>query len=211
MPLSTIMLIGMGVVAVVFVLVIVRLWRGEKTTVVGGYGVSPGQKARGPHVAPAHLIEKAQHGNLNSQLQLGYMYANGKGVRTNLPAAEEWFNLAAASGNAEAFNALGMLYARGGEDLMQNFRKAATYYEKAASLNDVTGQINYANALEHGHGVLKSAISAYMWYTLAFQKADENERADITERLHGLVRGMNDGQIAEARKRADEWWEAHFG
>lgn len=213
MPLSTIMFIGMGVVAVVFILLIVKLTRREKI-VVGAPGVNPSQQVRanrGPRTAPANLIEKAQRGDISTQLQLGHMYANGKGVRQNLPEAVEWFNLAAARGSAEAYNALGAMYARGGEGLLQNYRKSATCYEKAANMSNVEGQMNYAAAVEHGQGTLKSAVGAYMWYSLAYQKANEEERAEITEKMQDLVRGMNDEQIAEARKRADEWWAEHFG
>ena len=37
-----------------------------------------------------------------AQFNLGVIYANGKGVATNLVEAHKWFNLSAAQGNINA-------------------------------------------------------------------------------------------------------------
>lgn len=143
---------------------------------------------------------------MDAQKELGYIYAMGTGrVRQNLPEALVWYEKAAKRGDAEAQNALGILYAKGGEGLMQNHRKAAVWYEKAAEKGLTPAQINYGTLFEYGQGVIKSYITAYMWYTLAFEHADTATKELLNEKTANISRGMTQEQIMEARKRARDW------
>lgn len=53
---------------------------------------------------------KAEAGDAEAQFQLGQMYALGHGFKQNFNSALEWYEKAAAQGNAKARTALGLLY-----------------------------------------------------------------------------------------------------
>lgn len=194
MPVSTILLIA---IVVVFVIIIFAVWR-----VVAGSGGQGGGRA----LAPASLISRGERGDVYAQKELGYIYATGAHkVRKNLAEAVEWYERAAKRGDAEAQNAIGMLYARGGEGLMQNHKKAASWFEKAAEKGLAQAQMNLAAAYELGQGVLKSYMTAYMWYTLAYDNADSNTREILNDKTKVLIRSMTQEQVMDAKKRAAEW------
>jgi TPR repeat protein len=60
---------------------------------------------------------------------------------------------------------------------------------------------------EHGIGVEKDHVSAWMWYSLA---AAQGHRA-ATERRTILEKCMTVDQIRESKERAVQWVEQHRG
>lgn len=197
MAVSSLILLAGIVIIVVIVMVVISVGKGGQRASVSGGGKA---------LAPAHLIRCAEKGDVDAQKELGYIYATGTGrVRKNLSEALAWYEKAAKRGDAEAQNALGILYAKGGEGLMQNYRKAAAWYEKAAEKGLMQAQLNYGTLFEYGQGVIKSYITAYMWYTLAFEHADTVTKELLSERTGHISRGMTQNQIMEARKRAQDW------
>jgi TPR repeat protein len=52
--------------------------------------------------APESLRAKAEKGDANAQLELGFMYYRGEGVPKDYVEAYEWFTVAARGGFAEA-------------------------------------------------------------------------------------------------------------
>ena len=208
MPVSSIMLIaGIAIVIVIIIIIWSVSHKGSNKTPVGcsstgGRGGNGGGKA----LAPLHLIKRGEQGDIQAQKELGYIYATGANrVRRNLVEALEWYEKAAKRGDAEAQNAAGTLYAKGGDGIMQHHRKAAAWYEKAAEKGLTQGQINYGTLFEYGQGVIKSYITAYMWYTLAFDHADSETKDLLNEKTKTIARSMTQEQIMEARKRANDW------
>lgn len=190
---SLILLAGIVVIILIVIVVVLVSKGGQRGSGSGG----------GKTLAAAHLIRRAEKGDMDAQKELGYIYALGAGgVCKNLAEAVVWYEKAARRGDAEAQNALGILYAKGGEGLMQNHRKAALWYEKAAEKGLAQAQINYGTLFEYGQGVIKSYITAYMWYTLAFEHADTANKELLHEKTGNLSRSMTQNQIMEARKRA---------
>ena len=63
---------------------------------------------------------------------LGLAYANGFGVTQDYVKAREWYEKAAARGDAKAMRKLGELY-RDGHGVAQDFAKAREWDEKAAA------------------------------------------------------------------------------
>ena len=55
----------------------------------------------------------AEQGNATAQTNLGYMYAEGRGVDQSYAKAVEWYRKAAEQGDALAQNKLGYMYAEG--------------------------------------------------------------------------------------------------
>ena len=69
--------------------------------------------AEDPAVSVEALQQRAAQGEAEAQLQLGLLYARGKGLPQDYAEALKWFRLAAAQGNAEAQFSLWVLYAKG--------------------------------------------------------------------------------------------------
>ena len=70
-----------------------------------------------------------------------------------------------------------------------------------AEQGDVEAQTNIGLLYSSGRGVSQDYVSAYMWFDLAAAKGNEEaekSRDKITKR-------MTPGQIARAKKLADEW------
>ena len=86
----------------------------------------------------------AQAHNLN----LGFMYANGKGVKQDYATAAKYYQKACDGGNAEGCYNLGLMYAYG-KGVKQDYATAAKYYTKAYNGGCVAGCHNlgfmYAN------------------------------------------------------------------
>ena len=53
------------------------------------------------------ILSEARKGNEHYQVNLGYLYANGRGVEQNYAKAVKWYTLAAKQGNMIAQNNLG--------------------------------------------------------------------------------------------------------
>ena len=75
----------------------------------------------------------ADAGMARAQHQLGWLYANGNGLRVNLEAAIDWWNRAAQSGHADSAFAIGMAYLNGEPgELEQDFAKASEWLVRSA-------------------------------------------------------------------------------
>ncbi|EFH23820.1 Sel1 repeat protein, partial [Neisseria polysaccharea ATCC 43768] len=61
-------------------------------------------------------LQAAEQGNAQAQLNLGWMYANGQGVRQDDAQATQWFRKSAEQGNAKAQFNLGLMYANGAKE-----------------------------------------------------------------------------------------------
>ena len=72
----------------------------------------------------------AKLGNVNAQMALGHMYAEGKGVKQNPRISARWFRKAAEQGNSNGQNNLGLLYSQG-EGVLRDYRRAAEWFGKA--------------------------------------------------------------------------------
>ena len=90
------------------------------------------------------LKEKAHSGDVETQLDLGYMYLYGvKGVNTDYKLAFHYYEMAAEKDNPVALNNLGSLYFSGiGTEV--NYPKAIEYFEKAAKVGSNDAAVNLA-------------------------------------------------------------------
>jgi len=109
------------------------------------------------------LIQRAENGDAQAQMNLGYAYYHGKGVPKSCEQAVLWYEKSAAQNNANAINNLGACYAMG-EGVGQDIVKAASHYRKAAEAGFALGQDNYALMLCRGTGVSKDVSEAFRWH-----------------------------------------------
>jgi TPR repeat protein len=85
--------------------------------------------------AEAYCIMRplAEAGDADAQYNIGWMYLNGYGLRTNDILALQWWEKASAQGNSDASLSIGMLYSLGEGDVAKDLNKAIDYYLLAAS------------------------------------------------------------------------------
>ena len=81
----------------------------------------------------------AEQGHAVAQFNLGFMYANGKGVPKNRSKAVEWVHKAAEQGHEDAQFNLGSMYAEG-KGVVQDDAKAVEWLRKAAQQGNKKAQ-----------------------------------------------------------------------
>ncbi len=74
----------------------------------------------------------AEQGTASAQYYIGFMYANGQGVRRDDGEAAKWYRLAAYQGHAGAQLLLGLLY-RKGRGVPADYVQAHMWYSLAAA------------------------------------------------------------------------------
>jgi TPR repeat protein len=117
------------------------------------------------------FLEAAKLGNAAAQLQVGWHYEFGKGVRRNLKEAARWYLAAAEQGDALAQCNLATMYETG-NGIGENWMEAAHWYLQAAKQNDVRGLYNMGRAYEFGIGVPQNRSAAISFYKKAAAKGD---------------------------------------
>ena len=94
-----------------------------------------GAAGQGMSSEALEYLKKAQQGDPEAQFNLGWCYANGKGVKQDWQKAIEWFTKAAEQGSAVAQRNLGWCY-EDGKGVKQDYKKAVEWYTKAAQQGD---------------------------------------------------------------------------
>lgn len=84
--------------------------------------------------AEAYCIMRplAEAGDADAQYNIGWMYLNGYGLRTNDILALQWWEKSSEQGNSDASLSIGMLYSLGEGKVGKNLNKAIDYYLLAA-------------------------------------------------------------------------------
>ena len=143
----------------------------------------------------------AEQGHARAQVSLGYMYDKGYGVSKDYAEAVGWYRKAAEQGYDRGQYNLGVMY-RNGRGVAKDDVEAVGWYRKAAEQGYASAQNNLGWMYDNGYGVAKDYITAYMWYILA---EAGGEKQNAPKNRENLSKKMTSAQIAEARRRADEW------
>ena len=117
---------------------------------------------------PRSLVAAAEQGDVDAQLKLGIMYAEGRRVRQDDEEAVKWYRLAAEQGHAIGQNNLGLMYAEG-RGVRQDDEEAVKLFGLAAEQGNANGQYNLGAMYEHGRGVRQDDEEAVKWYRLGRQ------------------------------------------
>ena len=96
---------------------------------------------------------------------------DGYGVAQDYAKAREWYEKAAAKGDASAMVNLGLLY-ENGHGVAQDYAKAREWYEKAADKGDASAMNNLGLLYNNGQGVAQDYAKAREWYEKAAAKGD---------------------------------------
>jgi TPR repeat protein len=109
---------------------------------------------------------KAENGDANAQVNLGFCYASGKGIKKNFVEAVKWYRKAAEQTNAYAQYNLGVCY-ENGEGVEKEIVEAAKWYRKAAEQNAAYAQYALGLCYTTGEGMVKDSVEGYVWILLA--------------------------------------------
>lgn len=107
--------------------------------------------------------QSANDNNAEGMTSLGYMYANGLGVKADYSVAAKWYGKGAESGNGRAMSYIGMLK-ENGAGVTKNLKEAFTWYTKSANAGNAMGMFRLAIMYETGNGVSKDLTQALKWY-----------------------------------------------
>jgi hypothetical protein len=97
-----------------------------------------------------------------AQFNLGYIYANGEGVRKDAAEAVKWYRKAADQGNSMAQFNLGYIYANG-EGVRKDVAEAVKWYRKAADQDDASALAMLGRMYDYGEGVRQDDDEALKW------------------------------------------------
>ncbi|CEL93954.1 unnamed protein product [Vitrella brassicaformis CCMP3155] len=107
----------------------------------------------------------------NALALLGYVYAMGLGVETDLSKAEVLFEQAVAEYNEPiAHNGLGYISFHGTPQRKRDLGLAFQHFNESAHGHSADGQFNLAALYMTGTGVTQSFQRALMWYARALEK-----------------------------------------
>ena len=96
--------------------------------------------------------------------------------------------------------ALGAYYYKG---VRRNHRDSRRFFQKAASLGNVGGQIGLGLIYLTGRSVKRDNVEAHKWFTLASLQS----RGWAAKYLTQLEKNMTAEEIAEAQARVRDWQE----
>ena len=140
-----------------------------------------------------------------AQVNLGFLYKNGKGVERNLRTAEQWFRKAADQGSSRAQNNLGNMYLQG-IGVEQNDQLAAEWFRRASLQDNHRAQYRLGMLYLLGRGVQRNPIEAYAWLALA-ASADDSIGLRARDTLQEITSNLTQGQLDLAAKRKKELLE----
>ena len=117
------------------------------------------------------LTQKAQQGDIKSQVELGFMYHEGKGGKKDFKEAAKWWKMAADKNDPAALSHMGTIYALG-EGVKKDYKQAINYFQKAAKLGNSEALYNLGVFYANGYGVKKDSNQAVKFYTQAANKGN---------------------------------------
>ncbi len=143
---------------------------------------------------------EAEQGDAFAQWELGYMYAEGRGVEKNDKEAAKWFRKAAEQGDAVSQYELGRLYAKG-KGVEKNDKEAAKWFRKAAEQGRAKAQWELGQMYYEGKGVDQDYEKAMKWIRKAAE-TDKGLLEDAQVKL-GKISVEAEKRIREAAEKGD--------
>jgi len=129
--------------------------------------------------AASEWYQKAADQNYAPALNnLARLYADGRGVKQDVPKAIELWSKAAEAGNTTARFNLGLQYAAG-VGVKKDMKKAAEYLLQAAESGLPEAQFAVAGYYRDGTGVPKDMDAARQWYDRAASAGFEPARKEL--------------------------------
>ncbi len=149
----------------------------------------------------------AQKGDVAAQFQLGWKYANGRGVVQSDKEAAYWYDqvLAKDPTNPVALFNLGWMYANG-RGVVPDPEKAIGFYSRAADQGNVSAQLHLGFMYLNGEGGAQDESVALEWFRKAAAQGDESAKALVKRMEKNLAEEKQTifGVFAEKTKEKEE-------
>jgi uncharacterized protein len=146
----------------------------------------------------------AEKGDVDAQFNLGQAYRLGRGVSTNLSAAQTWFERAANQGHLDAQATLGLLLFQSGD------QPGGLRWLKAAALKgEPRALLVYGTALFNGDGVAQDPVLGYAFVSRAAAQglapakdtlAQMDKILPLEDRRKGVAMAITNAKKAPAPK-----------
>ena len=147
----------------------------------------------------------AEEGDAKSQVYLGIMYDEGRGVPQDDAEAVKWYRRAAEQGLDQAQTNLGVMYATG-QGVPQDDKAAVRWFRKAAEQGHARAQNNLGFMYANGQGVPQNLVLAHMWFDLGAAASPPGVRRDRAVAARDFAaKSITPAQLAEAQRLAREW------
>ena len=124
--------------------------------------------------------QAAEQGDAEAQYNLGFMYAEGRGVSKDEAEAVRWYRLAADQGLAGAQHVLAAMYADG-RGVSKDEAEAVRWYRLAADQGYAKAQYTLGVMYADGLGVPKDEAEAVRWYRLAADQGLAGAQGDLKD------------------------------
>ena len=112
------------------------------------------------------FLKLAEQGDAKAQLQIGYQYEFGEGVRQSHDEAVRWYRKSADQGNSVAQSNLGKMY-EDGIGVREDWAEAVRWYRKSAEQGYAEGQFSLGRVYQFGIAVPQSRQEAIQWFDKA--------------------------------------------
>jgi len=143
------------------------------------------------------LLRRAESGESQAQVDLGYAYYFGKGVPQNYEQAVLWYEKSAAQKNANAQNNLGGCYLSG-KGIPADPAKGVALYRSAAEQGFAVAQENLALSYCRGQGIEKNTTEAFAWHLKAARQGWQPSFARVANHYEKGIGVQTD--VAEGRR-----------
>lgn len=154
-----------------FLLAIVAVWLAGAIGSLQAAEMTAAEAIRSGDYATARTLlqPQADAGDPQAQLNLGLLYATGRGGAKDLREAAAWYRRAAEQGLPAAQNNLANAYLQGlGVDVAPD--EAARWLQRAAEQGDPRAQYNLGTLYARGSGVPNDMTEAVYWWRQAAQQ-----------------------------------------
>ena len=123
-------------------------------------------------------IKKAEAGDAEAQVQVGYAYRKGEGVDKDLKKAAFWYRKAADQGDKEGQYYLGCCYEEG-IGVEKDDVQAFYWFKKSAEQGYADAEYGLGLCYSEGWGVAKDMNQAVYWYRRAAEHGDRRGQANL--------------------------------
>ncbi|KAK5809856.1 hypothetical protein F5H01DRAFT_381255 [Linnemannia elongata] len=141
------------------------------------------------------VLDKANQGNAEAQVEVARRYGTGQGVPQNFEKALEWYIKAAHQGNINAQCCVGFMYERG-QGVPRDEDKAMSWYLKAALQGNPPAQVNIGFMYERAQKYSK----AIDWYHKAAVQGFPQAQTNL-----GFLYEHGQGTV-QSYPKAIEWY-----
>lgn len=152
--------------------------------------------------AAAWYQKAAEQGHAPAQVNLGVMYANGRGLAHSDERAVHWYRAAAEQGDAVAQNNLGLMLAEG-RAVAQDDALAVQWFRRSAEQGESAGQYSLGLMLVQGRAGAQpdAGAQALQWFERAARQGH------LEAQFNAAMMHAEGAVVTQSMAQAAHWFE----